>query len=818
MISPRWHKVLRDIWSNKTRTIVVALSIAVGVFAFGSVFTTNDILIADINSQYQAIRPSTITMTIGSFDDSLVRWALRQREVVDARGVAVQSVKLIRRDGKTYILILNARDDYGDPSLNLISKEKGSWPTGRRELLFERTSLSLSGASVGESVVIELSSGRKYELKVSGTAHDLNAIPTGLFPLLTGYVSMKTLGGLGLPATYNQLDMATSQEFNKLASMEKPAGRPTHGDLSGGMPQFGKLAKFERLSDDLKERLQDMGVAVTSVQLREPGEHWAKKTVETFSLILVFIGSFSLILSGFLVVNTISALLAQQSRQIGMMKAIGGTAKQIIGIYVVLVAFYGLLALVVALPVGMLLSYLFLSALSSFLNVDIVNFHLPAWVFVLQVTAALLVPVLASFIPILHGVRVTVREAVSDYGISGKSQHGLLDRWLLRVRGLPRPVLLSIRNTFRRKGRLFIMLGTLTISGSLFITVVNVRGSLAEWSNDTLKTWFNYEVELSLDGSYDARGVERRAESLLGVTQAEGRTGIRVQYIKPDGTEGTPFSVVGLRPETDFVRPRMLSGRWLAKQDRNDVILSSRLADDMKEVRVGDSISLQMGTKERQWRVVGIMYMPFDRFAYADFDYVSSLKGEAGLASSVYVRTVRKDGQSQTDMAESLEKRLKETGIKVIGSMTSNVLSSTWASQFDFMVAFLLSMAGMTALIGGLGLAGMMSLNVMERTREIGIMRSIGASNGAVAGIVVTEGLLIGALSWGMAVPVSVPMSLLFNNLLGNAFFEEPLGFNFSGFGVGSWLAIVLVISVIATLLPAYRAARMSIRETLAYE
>ena len=210
--------------------------------------------------------------------------------------------------------------------------------------------------------------------------------------------------------------------------------------------------------------------------------------------------------------------------------------------------------------------------------------------------------------------------------------------------------------------------------------------------------------------------------------------------------------------------------------------------------------------------------MPFERIGYTTFKYLSSVKRESGLASSMYVRTEQKDGQSQAEMAKALEKRLKESGIKVNQSMTKNVLASSWAGQFDFLIAFLLAMAAMTALIGGLGLAGMMSLNVMERTREIGVMRSIGASNSMIGGVVVTEGLLIGIISWALAIPLSIPMSLAFDAILGQAFFDQPLDFIFSPLGVIGWLAIVAIVSVVASLLPAYRATKMSVRETLAYE
>jgi putative ABC transport system permease protein len=97
-------------------------------------------------------------------------------------------------------------------------------------------------------------------------------------------------------------------------------------------------------------------------------------------------------------------------------------------------------------------------------------------------------------------------------------------------------------------------------------------------------------------------------------------------------------------------------------------------------------------------------------------------------------------------------------------------------------------------------------------------MRSIGASNGMIGRIVVIEGLFIGIISWMLALPLSIPMSLVFNSMLGGMMIDQPLVFVFAPFSIFAWLAIVICVSIIASLLPAYRAVKMSIRETLAYE
>ena len=110
-----------------------------------------------------------------------------------------------------------------------------------------------------------------------------------------------------------------------------------------------------------------------------------------------------------------------------------------------------------------------------------------------------------------------------------------------------------------------------------------------------------------------------------------------------------------------------------------------------------------------------------------------------------------------------------------------------------------------------------MSINVLESTREIGVMRAVGASNGSIYQIFITEGVVVGVASWALGVLMSVPLSVLLTRALESAM-GFPLSFAFSVQGVAAWLGFVIVISVLASLLPAYRAARVSVAEAIAYE
>ena len=140
------------------------------------------------------------------------------------------------------------------------------------------------------------------------------------------------------------------------------------------------------------------------------------------------------------------------------------------------------------------------------------------------------------------------------------------------------------------------------------------------------------------------------------------------------------------------------------------------------------------------------------------------------------------------------------------------------AAQLDSMIVLLMSMMILVALVGGLGLAITMSLNVMERTREIGILRSLGAQNGMVRRVVVVEALVIGLASWMAAIPLSVPLAVFLGNALGMSLLARPLDYIFSVPGLLLWLGLVIAISVLASALPAQNAARLTIRDAIAYE
>ena len=195
-LSPRYQKVVRDLWDNKARTALVVLAIAVGVFTFGSVFTTSNVLLYDMNEQYLAANPPSITFNIDVFDQSLVNWVERQPLVTGADARTRTILKLVKPDRKETMFATGYKD-YNQIHINTLNPQTGAWPPQRKEVVIERSSLSMSGSQVGDQITVELPNGLKRQLTVTGTVYDVNSIPEICFPTSPAMSPMTLFLGWG---------------------------------------------------------------------------------------------------------------------------------------------------------------------------------------------------------------------------------------------------------------------------------------------------------------------------------------------------------------------------------------------------------------------------------------------------------------------------------------------------------------------------------------------------------------------------------------------------------------------------------------------
>lgn len=794
MASPRWQKVAREIWKNPKRTLLVVLSIAAGVIALGTVAGTYTVITRELPAGYARVNPASATLYVEPFDDTLLRVVRNLPGVEAADGRRTVTMRLQAGVSPWRDVEMFSLPDYDNLQVARLWPERGAWPPAPRELLIERAAMELAGLRIGDIVTLEAANGTQRSLPVSGVVYDINRPSARFANRLYGYVHPGTMEWLGVEGDYNQLDIVVAERKLDRGHIASVAG-------------------------EVRGKVEKSGRDVYWLSIPEPGKHPFERFLGPMALLLTALGLLCLFLSGFLVVNTITALLAQQIRQIGVMKAIGARTGQIAGLYVGMVLLLGLLALLISIPTSLLATRSLVGFMAGLVNFDVASYQPPAWVFGLQVMAALLVPLLAALVPVFKGSRITVREAINSYGLAeGQQGSGLLLTLLGQVRGLSRPVLLAIRSTFRRRARLVLTLLTLALASTIFIAVLSVRASLLRTLDDALAHW-QYDVGVSFVRPYRVEEIERQAMLVPGVTHAESWGYQTARRLRPDNTNSDALIMIAPPADTRLLQPTLLAGRWLLPEDENAIVITTDLLREEPGLRVGDAVELEMDGRLSTWVVVGLMRGVLSGpTMYANYPYFARAMRSPAQASTVQVVTGQHTPAFQRQLAGALEEQFERSGLRVVSTTTLAELRRVAIAQFGVIIIFLLAMALLLAIVGALGLAGTMSINVLERTREIGMMRAIGATGRTVRRMVVVEGGLIGLLSWILGTALAIPISQVLSRSVGLSFLQTPLSYRFAPEGAAIWLVAVLILAAIASLLPARDASRVSVRDALAYE
>jgi putative ABC transport system permease protein len=790
MLSPRWRKVLRDLWLHKPRTILVLLAIAVGIAGAGAVLDTWSLLRRVTAEEFLASNPAGATLRTESIDDALLARvrAVPGVRAAQARRVVVASAKV---NGAWLTAVLYAAGDFSRLRIGVVKPEAGAWPPADQTLVVERSSTSAAVMPVGATVVVRSGDGRPVPLAVSGIARDVGLAPGWMEHVVYGFVTPLTLERLGVPSSMNELQIVALD------------GRHDRGAM-------------RRLAYAVKAVVESTGRRVTGVDVPVPGRHVHAAQMDSLLYTQGAFGALLLLLSGLLVVNLVGAMLAGQLREIGVMKAVGAGDRQLAGMVLAMALALGLVACAIGMPAAAVIGRAYARFAASMLNFDVAGHAIPGTVLLLQLAVGALLPVAAAAVPVARGCRIPVGEALREVGIAPRRGGERDGRLLRRASGLTRPLLLSLRNACRRRERLALTLITLSTGGAVYLGALDLRASILH-SLDLLFDSQRYDVGLRMARPYPPGALEAAVAAVPGVARTEAWSRVQAAVSEPDGTLGNLFSITAAPDESRMLAPAVQRGRWLRPGDGDVLVVNRHLLDDEPALLAGAPVTLLIEGRPARFRVIGVV----DAGPTAEaFTPRTALAGFVpGGGADVAVIAASLPGQAaQLDLLERLRAALPPKGFDVQSGFLTTQRRKVAEDHLLMVAGFLGVMGQLMILVGGLGLASTMSIAVLERTREIGVLRAIGAGNRAILAMVQIEGLLIAAVSWVLALPLSVPMSIVLGRAFGRIMLRVPVTLFPGVGGVLRWLAMVLAVSLVTSTWPAWRATRVTTAAALAYE
>ncbi len=494
LLKPRWSKVFSDLWDDKARTGLVVASIAVGVFAVGMIITAYVILGADINRSYAAVNPPNVEVWTDPFDKDLIRAIEKIPGVKEVEGRRNIEIRARRADENWQNLTLIGVLDFAG-NINHLSPIEGTQFPGEDQVIVSQNMMHITGFQPGDDIEIQLPDGSNHHLTLVGLVTDQTTSRPEPNSTNKAYITLKTLRSFGLDSNYNHLYATVS------------------GDGSNSEFIAGVAASIKDQIEASQREVYRMEESLSS-------EHPMTDTILAVIGVLGALGGLITILSSSLIINTLNALLTQQLRQIGVMKLVGGRSYQILGMYLILIIVYSLIALVLAVPLGAIAGYTLAWFIASLMGAVLQGFRIIPAAVITQALIAILIPLGAGFFPVHNGAKINVRRALSNYRPGNQTAKNkffqLNARW---ISWISRPILLSFRNTFRQRGRLLLTIFTLTVAGAVFIAVFNVRDSM-DHVMDQLMQHFMGDVTVNFRQPYRVSEVQ---QALLGYPRRRGR-------------------------------------------------------------------------------------------------------------------------------------------------------------------------------------------------------------------------------------------------------------------------------------------------------
>jgi putative ABC transport system permease protein len=780
MLEPRLLKLWRDARAERGRLTLMLLAIAVSLSALGAMLGAWAILEREITRSYASTRPAHATLELPAGVDETALALTRSHPSVaetDAREVTLARIH-VGRDWRP--LLLFTAPSFERLSVNRFTSETGAWPPPNGTIAIERSAKVMAEAGQGDEIEVKAPHGKPRRVRVSGIVHDPGLAPAWQERSVYGYATPETLATLEGSATLHELRVRFRQEPADVAAAETSA-------------------------QELARWLGSRGVVVSELRVPPPRQHPHQRQMTTVLLLLLGFAVLTLMLSAVLVATSLAALLARQVREIGVMKTLGARTRQLIGLYVLLMLGLGSLAALIALPLGVGGARLGARAVSNMLNFDLLDISVPSWVLAVQAVSGVGLPLIFAWFPIVAATRATVRATLDAHGVRPVSR---------ALAWLPR----AARDLLRRPKRLALTLALLSIAGALFTTALSVAKA---WDKNLAKIQEtrHYDVEIRL---HAAKPTTLELAGIRGVKSAEwwgyspaafAQSG-RIDTVRtyPDRGHGS-LTLLAPPPRTRLISFPVLAGRWLGDEETNGVVLNHVAAAQNPRATVGSSVLISAEGRTLPATVVGVV----EEVGSAGVVYMNRAQFEASVGPPRLARVVT-DAVSAPDRAEIIrhvEDVLASGSAPVEAVLPFAELRTAVGDHVMILVRALVALAGVLAAVGLLGLTSAMTTAVIERTREIGVMKAVGATSGRVLRLILAEGVLTAVTSAVLALLVTLPVTALVESMIGRLGFLAPLPFVVSTTAVVGWLLLVTAFGALATWLPARRAAGISVREAI---
>lgn len=600
MIKTQNRKILRDIWARKSRTAMVAISIFIGVLGVITLSSVGELTIDKLENEIDQDELAMLWV-YGSVpsnsnpDNAAYLEELRQLEgITDVEASANYPVywRLDENDSFSEGSMRASSEAFGKQDLMPMKLIKGKYPVqGQQQIVIERRMADRLDLAVGDTIEFRV---------LSEKADTLANIKTETW----------TVSGI----VYHLYGGGQSAMYGSYNDAQHLAG------FSGYSVFLARYATYELAVENNEQftaKLSDISpYAIRGSFTENPADSEFINEVKQWTDTLTALGFLAMIVSTFIVFNVVNAILAEQRRQIGVMKSLGATRWDNFRIFGGISLVYGLLGTIPGVLLGIPAGYYLTTLVAPLIEIIFDQFTIAPTAVLYGVIMGLFIPLLASILPVFFGTRVTIREAITDLGIGTRFKRGPLAR-LVEFIPMPMTMRQAIGNILQKKARLAVTGFTLTLAVGSFMGIFALFYAM----DDVIKTayaTYNYQIEVQPNETQDFNQMKTLLASIDGVSQIFPSidSGLRITDSDPRLVEEPEldfnYFVNGFDTSSDSIKLDLEEGTaWKNDPNRQGIVITKDIAVD-KGLKLGDTLYLtaENGNTE-SFEIIGIDRFPF---------------------------------------------------------------------------------------------------------------------------------------------------------------------------------------------------------------
>ncbi len=808
-------KLRRDLRASWTRFALMVLALAATVTVFGATLFAWSTVGRETREAYLSTGPASATIVLSQPVDAArlaaVAAAARTRPGVLDATARTQFDTRVEVDGQARDIPLQVFVAAPDDPMRMARfdlNRPGSWPPAAGQILLgDDGTPALIGAATGDTVGVTAPDGARLRLRIAGTAYDPSLAPSPQEQRAHAYLSTSSLGR---PVRLDQLKIQVARQGETEPTRDRATVTAVAGDLGSWLRDT-------------------QGLTVREIQVPTPYAHPHQWQADVLLLALLAGAAAALVLAAILVATMLDNLFTRQIPQIGILKAIGARTGRVTRHYLAMTLVVAVAATGLALYPAGWLGRGRVESLLGLLGIQATSLGPSAWAYAVTIVVGLALPPLIALPPLVKAGRTTVRAAIDHHG--GAVVPSAASRALARLgqlRQLDRGILMAARNTVRRPARFWLSTGLLACAGIVFVTGMSLRSG-TQAVEEAKKAQRYWDVEVQLVDTAPPSTVTTAAGSVPGVRRVEAWTHLPVGVAGPgqlpftrtypDQGHGS-IAIDTVPADTPRPPPALREGRWLAPGETGAVVLNQIVRDrSVPDLGPGDTVRLFIDGTPTTWQIAGIVEEgdTTGGGVYTTPEGLDAATGRPAEANRLRLVTEQHDERTRDTVAATVSGALDAAGVEVENASSVSRTDAASAGHMGPVLLVLLGIALPLGIVGGIGLASTMSANVLDRTREFGIMHAVGAPPKAVRRIVTIEGVLLALTSCLVAILPTLALTAVLGDGLGNLFGNAPLPYRISPLAVGLWTVLVVLGAVLATEAAATRASRITVRAALTH-